>query len=307
VSRTALILAAHGSRVDPTINAPIDEYVAQIDRLGLFDHVAKAFHRGEPTFAAVLDQLDADEVTVVPVMTSDGYYCDVVLPRELAKNRRFARVRLRQTPPVGVHPGAVAVVERRARRLILDHDLETEDVCVAVVGHGTPRHPRSRLATVRLAEALEHAKFCGQVLYAFLEEEPSVQSIVDRSATSAIVVIPFLISGGPHATVDIPVRLGVSTNALERWGEGLDGTPGSAPPFHGRVGHRFIVCDSAIGTHPVIVDIIIDLAREAPPFRTRSASDGPRPRAGAWGSDGNPFDFSSPMEWKQDAFSGVNP
>jgi len=248
MSRTALILAAHGSRVDPTINAQLDEYATRIDRLGLFDLVAKAFHRGEPTFAAVLDQLDADEITVVPVMTSDGYYCDVVLPRELARNRRFARVRLRQTPPVGVHPAAIALVERRTRRLILDYKLEAEDVCVAVVGHGTPRHPRSRLATVRLAESLQRVELGGQVLYAFLEEEPSVQSIVDRAETSAIVVIPFLISGGPHATVDIPARLGLTI------------TPGAAPPFYGRVGDRFIVCDAAIGTHPEIVDVIVDLA-----------------------------------------------
>lgn len=65
MSRTALILAAHGSRVDPTIDAQITGYAARIARLGLFDHVAKAFHHGEPTFATVLDQLDADEVTVV--------------------------------------------------------------------------------------------------------------------------------------------------------------------------------------------------------------------------------------------------
>ncbi len=258
MSRIALILAAHGSRVDPTINAQLDEYVARIDRLGLFDHVTKAFHRGEPTFATVLDQLDADEVTVVPVMTSDGYYCDVVLPRELAKNRRFARARLRQTPPVGLHSGAIALVERRARRLILDHNLKAENVCVAVVGHGTPRHPRSRLATVRLAEALQGVELGDQILYAFLEEEPSVQSIVDRATTSAIVVIPFLISGGPHATVDIPARLG------------LQAAPAAAPPFQGCVGDRFIVCDAAIGTHSEIVDVIVDLATAAAPLHAEA-------------------------------------
>lgn len=260
MSRTALILAAHGSRVDPTINAQIDDYMTQIDQLGLFDHVVKAFHRGEPTFATVLDQLDADEVTVVPVMTSNGYYCDIVLPRELAKNQRFSQVRLRQTPPVGVHAGAIALVERRARRLILDHNLEAEDVCVAVVGHGTPRHPRSHLATVRLAEALQRAQIGGQVLYAFLEEEPSVQSIVDRAAKAAIVVISFLISGGPHATVDIPDRLGLRTS------------PGAAPPLHGWVVDRFVVCDAAVGTHAEIVDVIIDLATAASPHYVEALS-----------------------------------
>jgi len=239
--------------VDPTINAQLNEYVTRIDRLGLFDHVAKAFHRGEPTFATVLDQLDAGEVTVVPVMTSDGYYCDMVLPRELAKNRRFARVRLRQTPPVGAHAGAIALVERRARRLILDHNLEAEDVCVAVVGHGTPRHPRSRLATVRLAEALQRMEMCGEVIYAFLDETPVVETILGRATQAVVIVIPFLISSGPHATVDIPARLGLQT-----------------PPLHGRVGDRFVVCDAAIGTHPEMVDIIIDLATAAAPLHAEA-------------------------------------
>lgn len=251
MSRTALILAAHGSCVDPTINAQIDEYVKWIGRLGLFDLIAKAFHRGEPTFATVLDQLDADEVTVVPVMTSDGYYCDEVLPRELPKNRRFAQVRLRQTPSIGAHPDMISLVERRARRLILDHQLRNEDVCVAVVGHGTPRHPRSRSNTVRLAEALQESKLFDQVLYAFLGEEPSVESIVSRTTSSAIIVIPFLISNGPHATVDIPLRLGLQV------------MPGTAPPFHGHVDERLVVCDAAIGTHPEIVDLIVDLATSA--------------------------------------------
>lgn len=253
MSRTALILASHGSRIDPTINAQLSEYAARIAQLGLFDHVAKAFHRGEPTFSTVLDQLDADEVTLVPVMTSDGYYCDEVLPRELPKNRRYTQIRLRQTPPVGAHPGMIPLVERRVRRLILDHNLAAEEVCVAVVGHGTPRNPRSRLATVRLAEALQRIKVYNEVLYAFLGEEPGVESIMDRARQKAVVVIPFLISGGPHATVEIPLRLGLQVLQVP------------TPPFHGRVGERFIVCDAAVGTHSEIVDVIVDLATAAAP------------------------------------------
>ena len=76
----------------------------------LFDEVAVAFHQGEPGFDTVLDELAADEVTVVPVLTSAGHYGDVVLPEALARNRRFAEVRLRQTPPVGTHAGIAALV-----------------------------------------------------------------------------------------------------------------------------------------------------------------------------------------------------
>jgi uroporphyrinogen III methyltransferase/synthase len=260
---TALILAAHGSRVDPTISEQLRDYAARIVRLNLFDEVAVAFHRGEPTFASVLDQLEADEVVVVPVMTSDGYYCDVVLPQELPKNRRSPRVHLRQTPPVGAHPNMMSFVERRVRVLLREYNLEPEGVCVGVVGHGTPRHPRSRSTTVRLAEELQGLQLCREVFYAFLEESPSVESIVDRATADAVIVIPFLISGGPHATVDIPSRLGLPT------------PHGATPPFHGRVGGRLVVCDAAVGTHPEIIDMIVDLAISAPPIRDRKAGDGP--------------------------------
>jgi len=263
MSGSALILAAHGSRVDPTISEQLRDYADRIVRLNLFDEVVAAFHRGEPTFAGVLDQTEADSVIVVPVMASDGYYCDLVLPQELPKNRRFAQVRLRQTPPVGAHPSMICLVERRIRQLTREYDLEPDGVCVAVVGHGTPRHPRSRSTTVRLAEAFQGLELCREVLYAFLDEAPSVESIVDRATTDAVIVIPFLISGGAHATVDIPSRLGLQT------------PPGATPPFHGRVGGRLVVCDAAVGTHPEIVDMIVDLAISAPPIRTRSASDGP--------------------------------
>ncbi len=243
MSGTALILAAHGSGDDSEGNARLRNFADQIAHRRLFDEAAVAFHRGEPTFATVLDQLSADEVIVVPVMTSDGYYSDLVLPRELKKNHRYSVVRLHQTEPLGMHPGVTALVSLRVRSLIHDHHLCAEEVCVALVGHGTRRHERSRLATIKLAEALGKNEHCAEVLYAFLDEDPGVETILSRTTRPSIIVIPFLISGGSHSTIDIPTRLGLPPPAL-----------------HGCVGDRFVVCDAAIGTHPEIVDVIIDLA-----------------------------------------------
>ena len=87
----------------------------------LFDEVAVAFHQGEPGFDTVLDELSADEVTVVPLLTSAGHYADVVLPEALARNRRFAELRLRQTPPVGTHSGIAPLVARRVTELLRDN------------------------------------------------------------------------------------------------------------------------------------------------------------------------------------------
>src|SRR5215213_6847111 len=101
MSGRALVLAAHGSRRDPAANALVRRLAESLRGRRLFDEVAVAFHQGEPGFDAVLDELSADEVTIVPFLTSAGHYTGVVLPEALARNRRFDAVRLRQAPPVG--------------------------------------------------------------------------------------------------------------------------------------------------------------------------------------------------------------
>jgi sirohydrochlorin ferrochelatase len=105
MSGRALVLAAHGSWQDPAANALVRRMAEALRSRRLFDEVAVAFHQGEPGFDTVLDELTADEVTVVPFLTSAGYYSDVVLPEALARNRRYGEIRLRRTPPIGTHAG----------------------------------------------------------------------------------------------------------------------------------------------------------------------------------------------------------
>ncbi len=264
MSGVALILAAHGSRVEPTTNASLRAMADRIAGREVFDEVAVAFHHGRPGFAQVLDELASDDVIVVPVMTSEGHFSDVVLPHELARHARFGNLRLRITPPVGAHPRMVELVARRASEMVRTYDLNARRTCLAVVGHGTVRHAGSRRATERLAAALDRRNDFGQVLSAFLDEEPGVESILRVADQPAVVVIPFLISGGPHATVDIPVRLGLTV--------GRD----ASPPFVGRVGDRLVICDAAVGTDAGVIEIILDLAKfevQSSKFEDRMATD----------------------------------
>lgn len=62
MSRTALILASHGSRHEPAANDLLREWAAMLATRGVFDEVLSAFHQGEPVFATVLDQTAATEV-----------------------------------------------------------------------------------------------------------------------------------------------------------------------------------------------------------------------------------------------------
>ncbi len=277
MSRCALILAAHGSRVMPSTNRLVRECSDRFRHMGLFDEVTAAFHRGEPAFAVVLDHLSADEVTVVPLMSSEGYFSRIVLPRELKKNARYAELRVHQTRPVGTHPGIVPLVARRVRNRMEEHNLQPGSTTLAIVGHGTGRHRRSRVATVGLADALRRLDLCRQVLPAFLDEDPDVATINDRATQANIVVVLFLISRGPHATKDIPEAVGLTLSVEDpvacsrsresvcasvlQHGHASIPTCAGMPTAAGRVGGRFIVCDAPVGTDPGIIEIIADLAR----------------------------------------------
>ena len=218
----------------------------------MFDEVAVAFHQGEPGFDSVLDEVSADEVTVVPLLTSAGHYNDVVLPDALARNRRHAEVRLRQTPPVGTHSGIAPLVARRVTEILRDSVIERNVASLVIVGHGTPRHPESRTSTLRLAEILRRRRVAGEVLAGFLDDEPTVEQALLQAKYSTIIVVPFLIGGGSHTLEDLP-KLATS-----------------------RAGARVIV-DRAVGSYAGLDEIVLDLARRhtPPPPRFRPRGGGP--------------------------------
>ena len=243
----ALLLAAHGSRSDGVANALVRQHARRVEAMTGFDQVAVAFHHGTPSFATALDALEAADVTVVPLMTSDGYFSRVVLPRELRRNHCYPRIRVRQTRPIGTSPGITSLLLRRVAALVRRFRLEPDDTTIVLVGHGTERHGRSGSATLALAAALSDPTTRTQVLCAFLDQPPYVQDVFSRVAKRHRLVIPFLMGGGDHANRDIPARLGLTVG------------PGANPPFVGRVRQRTVVCDAAVGTHPEMADLIADI------------------------------------------------
>jgi uroporphyrin-III C-methyltransferase len=253
--RGALVIAAHGSRRDPQANALVRKLAESVRARRLFDEVAVAFHQGEPRFSTVLDELSADAVTVVPLFTSAGYYTETVLPRALAQNRRYAELRLRVTPPVGTHPGIAALVARRVSEVLRELEISRDSISLAIVGHGTPKHRESRTATVTLADTLRRRRVAGEVLAAFLDDDPPVDGLLRTATLPHLIVVPFLI-GGRHSAVDIPDMLGVGSQESRA--------------------SRLIV-DRPLGDYPGLLEIVLDLARRYPPppvprFRPRRMS-----------------------------------
>ncbi len=253
MKRTALILAAHGSRRAPSVNADVRRHAERITQLGLFDQVVTAFHQGQPTFAEVLDTITVDAVSVVPVMISDGYYADTALPGALEAHPRFDALSVHITETVGTHPKCVTLARDRAVQLGNDHDLDLSETAVIVVGHGTSRHRASRTATMDLAGALRESAVFAEVHAGFLDDTPPVEGVYEATERRNLIVLPFLIGASHHAARDIPRRLG------------LDPDSRNVLPISGRVANRLVVCDAALGTHPKIAEIILARALERTP------------------------------------------
>lgn len=248
MNRSAIVLAAHGARSDLAAGAITRGHAKRVAELTDVNEVVVAFHHGLPTFATVLDSLEAIDVTVVPIMTSEGYFTTQVLPRELRRNRRYPLIRLRQTMPLGALPGVRSMMCHRAANMLRRFECKPADTTIVVVGHGTVRHKRSASATLAAAVHLRDT-MCGvQVLHAFLDQGPYVQDVYDRIATPNVVVLPFLIGGGDHAARDIPARLGLTV------------PPGATPPWTGRIGAHTVLCDVSVGTYPELANVIAETA-----------------------------------------------
>jgi len=253
MSCSALILAAHGSRQNGAENAQVHACAADIAADKMFGEVAVAFHHGEPTFATVLDTLEADDITIVPFFSGNGYFCDTVLPRDLTASTRFGRVRMRLTQPIGTHPGIVRLGVARISHILAEFGLTARETSLIVVGHGTRRHSMSRRSARAFAAGIGKHLALNHIEAAFLDDTPSVQDVCSTTHARNILAIPFLIGASHHATIDVPVRLG------------LNGQPERGKPVYGHIDGRLVVCDIAVGQYAEIVSVLRSLVRPFSP------------------------------------------
>lgn len=262
MTKCSLILAAHGSGDDSPANALVRNLARELSRHSDFEDVVAAFNLGTPRFSDALDVIRSQHVIVVPVMTSDGYFCDTVLPRELAKSERFVHVDLQITPSVGTHPTMNDIVARIADRALQQHKLDPTETAIILIGHGTTKHRKSSATTTAICNDLRGSATYASVEAAFLDQDPLIENMPERLPQKNIIAIPFLLGGGHHAMYDIPTRLGLTVV-----GE-------NAVPTSGSVGNHYITVTEAVGSDSGIADIILDLAREAMETLTLSTVEG---------------------------------
>ena len=256
-SEVTLVLAAHGSPVDRRVNDDIVAVAKRLEEVGGWREVVTAFHYGEPGYSESLHRVSSKFAVVVPLMTSEGHFYERVKQTFATTARDQIDLRLVVSRAIGTHHQVAEVISKRIKSLVARFAWSSIDVGVLLIGHGSRRHSNSRTATLELAEQLnnfwqsEEATNLIKPAIAFIDDDPSIKSVAASIKQNRLVVIPFLISNGPHARVDVPAALGLGKkeNASEPWLVDHNG--------------KQLVIDLPFGSLPDIEKLITQRAQEA--------------------------------------------
>ena len=255
----SIVLAAHGSTATEHCNDPLHDMAAAIlqrqeERSATspdlwIEKITPAFLQGEPQMTEVLESLPEGDVIVIPVMTSDGYYLRK-LPEKFASNRNAGKFKFHLSSVFGMH----AMIADEMKLLVTHHlssfHLQPEETTVVVIGHGTRRNQTSGESTYRLVNTLA-GQFPGlKCLAGFLDQDPTAENIATEITTPNTIILPFLISRGPHTTEDVPQAFHLNT-----------GTDPLFPYIH-QSDSRFLIYEKPLAMYSNAVDICFDLAIE---------------------------------------------
>ena len=253
VTNSALLLVGHGSTVNPASSAPTLAHARTLRDRKIFAEVACAFWKEEPSLRdalAIFRDSAIREVYVVPNFISEGYFTRTVIPRELELSgpvtfRENGQV-WKYCAPAGSHPAMTDLLLRRAREVA--PGIAEDQTSLLIVGHGTSLNDNSAAAAKWQAETIRQMGRYASVQNVYMEEPPLVSDWARLTDAPNVVVVPFFISDGLHSDEDIPVLLGIESQA---------GDVARQNPC--RLHGRSLYYAGAIGTDPGFPNLILDL------------------------------------------------
>lgn len=254
---TTLIIVGHGSTENPDSSEPTHEHADAIRRHGIFEEVRCAFWKEEPSLREILYGIKSSTVIVVPNFISEGYFTQKVIPRELELTGRVTH-RGSQTifyaDPVGNHPAMTEALLRRAQEVA--PNVPPNQTTLFIVGHGTGLNENSAKAAKHQVALIQKMNRYAEVFPAYMEESPLISDWDHLSSQQHVAVVPFFISDGLHSYQDIPVLLGIEK---EIGPAASQAEVFRRNPYHLR--GKTLYYASAIGTEPMMAEVILDQAR----------------------------------------------
>ena len=271
-----LVLIGHGTELNEDSGIPVRQHSAELRRRRCFAEVREAYWKQDPRATDVVLRLTTRRVFLVPLFISEGYFSEQVIPQALGFETRGQGVRTRvresggQTlfyaRPVGTHEAMTRVLLARAHGVIRQFPFprapKPADTTLFIAGHGTEQNANSRAVIERQAELVQALAVFAAVHPVFLEEEPRIATCYSTAQTRNVVVVPFFISDGLHVREDIPVLLGEPERVVRQRLQ--NGQPTWRNPTEKQ--GKLVWYASAVGTEPLLADVILERAKEAASF-----------------------------------------
>jgi sirohydrochlorin cobaltochelatase len=255
---SALVIAGHGSTLNPDSSAPTHQHARCIREVGIFQEVAVCFWKEEPGFSEVLRTIGSPTVYVVPNFISEGYFTRTVIPREIGlvgpTSHRDGRV-IHYCEPTGNHPLMTSLLIRHAKATA--EGVPPRETSLFIVGHGTRLDQNSAAAARWQAERIAELGEFAEVFPAYMEEAPFIADWHTTASMPNVIVVPFFISDGLHSYQDIPVLLGIRAETGPAASQ-TDAFLQNPHPLRGRK----LYYSGAIGSAPEFAEVIMEQARQ---------------------------------------------
>ncbi|MGQ0764843.1 MAG: hydroxymethylbilane synthase [Gemmatimonadota bacterium] len=209
-----IILAAHGAGDGSPSNEGVIAIARHLERTMVGARVRPAFRKGSPDIGLAIREAQGTRRVVVPMLASNGFHArsmretlrasggggDVIISEVLGATPEIAE-------------GAIA----HLRATLVEHGIDPASSSVLCVAHGTARDAGSgttaRTITRTLAAALGIDTCLG-----FLDDSPDVEVALGMARPApTLIVLPWLLGGGPHTQLDVPERVHRAAAALNRW------------------------------------------------------------------------------------------
>lgn len=249
MTKTALVLAGHGSHITPATAGLVWAYVDALRAANVADEITAAFWKEQPSFHTVFNTLTADDITIVPLFTAQGYFTQTVIPAEMglegAINIRDGRT-IRYTRTLSEHPYLAQVVRERVQTALADLNATPHQTAVALIGHSTRRSAESRKAAEAQAQTLRAGGLVAQVEAVYLDDSPEIAEIYTLTSAPTVIAVPYFLALGSHTTLDVPRELGLAEGQTR-----------------GLINGRMVYYTPPVGTDEALRTVILELAREA--------------------------------------------
>lgn len=199
--RPAALIVAHGQPSDPEpAEAEIAALAARVQALMPDWHVRSATLAMPGALAARLKEAGPAGL-VYPLFMAGGWFTRVNLPAKLAE---AGAAGWRVLPPFGEDGAVQALAVTLAREAIAGRD--PRDCALLLAAHGSFRSTAPAEVAVRMAWKIWAEAGIGDVVPAFIDQQPQIATVAAAMPVGA-VVLPFFAARGGHVIDDLPEAL----------------------------------------------------------------------------------------------------